>query len=307
MPKRTNIFIPEPGTFCKVTVVIPSDVSAASYSRPSSRQSGGLADSVLPESRLCYVRDRLAKTTTFAVHFCTAFGGKDIMTQFEDDPEKRNRFLALAPTPSHNEHAALTTVNGWNRTSAYICLYPAIHVTMSKTRTASHPVATVPNEERARLDDLIETFAMIDSIGAGESEDEEEDKEENHQSQDDDKRPLPSTEAQWVIDFSSAASGSSRPAPNYSRSSSVQRWAYEVAGLDFDSFHQGDAAASRDDDNWSEVSDFGSHDLVAARMNRIKKAQVIFSDDLDNVIMTEEDPAGMFLREACYFGSITVV
>ncbi|KAJ3180538.1 hypothetical protein HDU87_002047 [Geranomyces variabilis] len=303
MPKQTHTFIPQPGTFCKAIVAIPSGVSTASYSQHS--RESGYGDSVIPESRLCYVRGRLGNT--FSVHFCTGFGGRDITTQFYDHPEKRNRFLALAPTPSHNEHAALGTENGWDRTPAYICLYPAIQVTMTRTRKASHPVPNVPSEERARLDDLIDTLAMMDLPGAADEDDhDDKDSEEEHKKGEEEHHD----DERYDKDFPSGgmvASGSKRSAPRYSCSSAVQHWAYEVAGIESNSSQHGDGAASRDDDDWSQVSGFSPQDFLAAREDRIEQVHVIFSDDLNDVIMTEEDPAGMFLREARHFGSITVL
>ncbi|KAI9099965.1 hypothetical protein DFS34DRAFT_616656 [Phlyctochytrium arcticum] len=322
MPKQTQTFIPQPGTFCKAIVAIPSGVSTASYSQPSRQSDHG--DTVSRESRLCYVRGRYGNM--FSVHFCTAFGGRDITTQFYDHPEKRNRFLALAPIPSHNEHTALQTVNGWDRNPAYICLYPAIQVTMTSTKKALHPVPIVSSpEERARLDDLIDKLALMDIPGAdgiadeenhddkdSEQEQEGDNMEEEHHSQDNRKSTTPPTETQYDMDFPSggmaaSATGKRRPAPRYSCSSAIQRWAHEVAGIDYGPSQQSDVATEQDDDDWSQVSGFSPQDFLAAREHRLEQVHVIFSDDLNDVIMTEEDPAEMFMREARHFGSITVL
>ncbi|KAJ3150079.1 hypothetical protein HDU86_006702 [Geranomyces michiganensis] len=184
---------------------------------------------------------------------------------------------------------------------------------MTRTRKASHAVPIVPTEERALLDNLIDSVAAMDLPGASETanEDDRDDKgsedgdegnkEEEHERQNNLRSTGP--EAQYDMDFPSGgmAAPSKRSAPRYSCSSAVQRWACEVASIEFTPSQHGDDA-----DDWSQVSGFSPEDFIAARADRIEQVHVIFSDDLNYVIMTEEDPAGMFLWEARYFGSITV-
>ncbi|KAI8816879.1 uncharacterized protein EV422DRAFT_581198 [Fimicolochytrium jonesii] len=199
---------------------------------------------------------------------------------------------------------------------------------MARTKKAKHPVPVVPTEERDRLDVLIDTLAMMDLPDADEEggdedrddKDEDEDEEDGDQdredkedgrSSDEPKGHLPETES-YDKDFPSGglvAFDSTRPPPRYSCTSSVQRWAYEVAGIDIDSLAENDAAvaAVRDSDNWSEVSGFSPQDLLAAREDRIEQVRVMFSDDLSDITMSEDDPTGMFMREARNFRSITVL
>lgn len=140
-------------------------------------------------------------------------------------------------------------------------------------------VPSVSKDEQTRLNHLIDALSASDKDsdeeGAGQDQTQEREK----------------VEAEPYI--------SSRPPPGYSCRSSVQRWAYEVAGIDIDSLEGGDALAhDLDHDNWSEVSGFGPEDYLAARNHQIERVNVVFSDNLDGVLMTEQDPVGMFLHEA---------
>ncbi|KAI8904244.1 hypothetical protein DFJ77DRAFT_250049 [Powellomyces hirtus] len=279
-------FIPQPGTFCRVTV--------STKDRPGA-----------PRARVCYVQARVGNC--FSVHFCTSFGGRHINTQFCDRPEKRDLFLPLAPTPSHNAHAPLRTADESDRyLPAYLCLYPGIQVTATQTKKrASFPVPTLPYSERIRLDTLIDKLAKKD-LG----EDEVRDKDDNDgqaktKAKEDYDKDFPSLGADSRCRLPGATS-----APRYSCPQAIKRWAYEVAGMQEPTVPDDDPQTmegERQDDDWSQVSGLTPSHFLRARTDRREQALGTFSDDLSDVLLTECDPAAMFIQEARQFGAISVV
>ncbi|KAJ3076103.1 hypothetical protein HK102_005482 [Quaeritorhiza haematococci] len=97
------------------------------------------------------------------VHFFTSFEGSSIITALPTESLKRNRFVPLSPTTAHNDVPPLkTTGGGWDKTPAYLCLYPAVAVHVSEFWEFDEEEGDVfglDAGERRRLGALIEGAA----------------------------------------------------------------------------------------------------------------------------------------------------
>jgi hypothetical protein len=335
---RPRRFRPGEGSFCKAMVSIPAGVSTHAYSQRTTNERSSFeglcetrpwARSAL-ESRLLYVHKRVGKL--YSVHFCTSFSNHLVTEHFSDHPHKRNFFLPLHPTPAFNENQPLIVQRGdgegWDWSPAYLCLFPAILVTAGDTLNATRPVPALSDEERRRLDDLIQRFEEEAEDKEVEEEADEGDEEKEgtdcgngaSHPKSDSSRSFSTASQTYEADFPAIGAANITTDGHslggfgrYSHMENVRRWALEVAGLPWrdgsDRLHKSDCREKwKCDDDWSVVSGFSPADFARARNRHMKVPQVIFSDDLAaGFRMDEEDPAGCFMKEAREWKALSIV
>jgi hypothetical protein len=319
---RPRRFRPREGSFCKAMVSIPAGVSTQAYSQHTHSSTNAAL-----ESRLVYVHKRVGKL--YSVHFCTSFSNHLVTEQFSDHPQKRNFFLPLHPTPAFNENQPLIVQRGdgegWDRSPAYLCLFPAILVTAGNTLNATRPVPVLSDEERRRLDDLIQRLeeeAEDEEMEEADDGDEEKDCGDGaSHGASDSPQSFSTTSQTYEANFPAIGATMNTTRGHsmggfgrYSHMENVRRWALEVAGLPWwgapsDGSVQSDCGEKwKCDDDWSVVSGFSPADFARARNRHMKVPQVIFSDDLvAGFRMDEEDPAGCFMNEARKWNALSVI
>lgn len=294
-----RLYIPSPGTFCKALLNIPDGVTTAAY--PQSVLSTGstsIAADPGPRSRLCYVKQRTGKL--FSVYFCTTFGGNHISTQFSDHPEKRDKFLAIAPTPSHNDNTPLVTSPDWDRTPAYLCLGPSVEVEARHTQAPNQrPPPKLSSEERKRLDRLIAEMNpdYTDSTSSDTPSTEDYDEAFPPLGA---KRPASTSGnvAKTAKSRKGADASTTRTTQLNRNYKNILAWT-ESVGKDGAAYKAGTFAGYDSDEEG-----FSPQQYLEARLNPTKIPQVIFSSDLSDVALDEIDPSAEFIKEAIRFNAV---